>query len=524
MELYPLDNSDKLTGIVIEHRGQRIVSEGSIFDRTPFPSTGELFMDINAFWSTLPDDKQDQIWRVYYDIEEAFLSTYNDVRLHERVVALVAELYSCWSFADLSRYVKLHCNTIVPSEIQTATTVYGPERTYLREDYIGLICLVTALRPMIPIWNRYVRESKKTSGTHFKEFMAMGLMNHTELIQTPEFEKLHTYVRMNVDISKITMSAIVAGVGSAELEEWVFGVVLIRKVCVGVVMHVRPDGQLFSPYNTSANIVSNIFRQIESTLASLDRKFDGQVRKKPDGMEYRDDDKESQAEKIIVKQSINDYKFILAWKYAQGINNARLLIDPTLPMGLVNACIDSLRRNSSFLPTDGQIALTQWAVNDALAARFIPALEQPERVNMMGIAQALFWHWGFFDLALLLTATPTEMDDDMVFGTETRSRVTNEQFRILREQYPYHHQRSGGKKDTGEQQRSENVAMIAIDKLYSLFDGRPYILNGPQELVAQTSMRPYRSGGHLIPSDFKVQVANFIITLNNHKSGVQKAC
>lgn len=523
MELYPLDNSDKLTGIVIEHKGQRIVSEGSIFDRTPFPSTGELFMDINSFWRTLPEERQDQIWRIYHDIETAFLSTYNDVRLHERVVALVAELYGCWSFADLSRYVKLHCSAIVPSEIQSSTE-YRSDRTYLREDYMGLICLVTALRPMIPIWNRYVRESKKTSGTHFKEFMALGLLNHTELIHTEEFDKLQTFVRMNVDTSKITMSAIVAGVGTAALEEWVFGVVVIRKVCVGVVMHVRPDGQLFSLYNSSTNIVSNIFRQIESTLTSLDRKFDGQIRKKPDGMEYRDDDKESQAEKIIVKQQINDYKFILAWKYAKGVHNARKLIDPTIPPALVNLCIDTLRRDNSFVPTDGQIALTQWAVNSALAARFIPALEQPERVNMMGIAQALFWHWGFHDLALLLTATPSVLDDDMTFGSETRSRVTNEQFRILKEQYPYHHQRSGGKKDTGEQQRSENVAMIAIDTLYSLFDGRPYLLNGPQELLAQTTMRPYSSGGHLIPSDFKVQVANFIIKLNNHKAGVTTAC
>lgn len=524
MEIYPLDNSDKLTGIVLEHNGKRIVSEGSIFDRTPFPSTGELFMDINAFWQTLPDATQDKIMRIYTDIEETFLTTFNDFRLHERIVALVAELYSCWSYADLSRFVRLHCNVVIPNEIQTGMGDYSSsDRTYLRDDYVGLICLVTALRPMIPVWNLFVRESKKTSGTHFKEFMAMGLINHTELIQTPDYDKLQRYVRMNVDTTKITMSAIVAGIGSAELEDWVFGVVLIRKVCVGVVMHKRPDGQLFSVYNSSTNIVSNIFRQIETTLASLDRKFDGQVRKKPDGMEYRDDDKESQAEKIIVKQQINDYKFLLAGKYAKAVTSARQNIDPTLPADLVDMCVNHLRRNNNYLPTDGQIALTQWAVDAALKARFIPALEQPERVNMIGLAQALYWHWGFYDLALLLTATPSVMDDDMVFGTESRSRVTVEQFRILKEQYPYFHKRGGGKKDlTGEQQRNENAAMIAIEKLFTLFDGLPYHLEAPKELLAQTTMRPYRNGGHLIPSDIRMQIAAFIIKLNYHKAGVQE--
>lgn len=521
MVIIPKDNSDKLTGMIIEHNGKEICSEGSIFDRTPFPSTGELFMDINRFWGTLPESTQANIFRLYSEIEDAFRYTQNDMRLHERVIALVAELYACWSFADLSRFVRLHCNTLVPNEIQTVMGDYNSaDRTYLRDDYVGLICLVTALRPMIPIWNLYVRESKKTSGTHFKEFMAMGLLNHTELIHTPEFEKLSTYVGMNVDNAKITMSAIVAGVGSAELESWVFGVVLIRKVCVGVVMHIRPDGQLFSSYNSSTNIVSNIFRQVETTLTSLDRKFDGQVRKKPDGMEYRDDDKESMAEKIIVKQPINDYKFLLAWKYAQSYGNARIMVDPSLPMEMVEACIGTLRQDGAFLPTDAQIALTQWAVNSALSARFIPALEQPERVNMMGLAQALYWHWGFYDLALLLTATPSVMNSNVVLGNETRSRVNGEQYGILREQYPYYHQRSGGKKEAQGQQRPENVAVIAIDRLFSLFDGRPYILNAPAELMALTTMRSYSSGGHLLPSDFKVQVANFIIKLNKHKSGV----
>lgn len=519
MELYPLDNSDKLTGIVIEHRGKRIVSEGSIFDRTPFPSTGELFMDINQFWATLPAETQDRIFAIYSEIEDTFLTTSNDARLHERVTQLVGELYRQWEFADLSRWVRLYARTVVPVEIQSTMGEYSSEdRTYLRDDYVGLICLVTHLRAMIPIWNRYVRESRKTSGTHFKEFMAMGLLNNTNILQLPEFEKVRVYTRRNVDAGKITMSAIVAGVGSADLEDWVFGVVLIRKVCVGVVMHCTPDGEMLSTYNSSTNIISNIFRQIESTLNSLDRKFNGQVRKKPDGMEFRDDDKESQAEKIIVKQQINDYKFILAGEYARFITRGRDLIDPTLPMELIEACTDHLRRDTSFTPSNAQLALAQWVIHPALSARFVPALEQPECVNVMGMAQALYWHWGFYDLALLMTAHYLTMDDDQVFGNESRSRVTTEQFRILCEQYPFYHRRSNN--HSREQQRNENAAMIAIEKLYTMFDSRPYRLSAPAELVNKTTMRPYGSGGWLIPSDIKLQLADFIIKLNNHKKGV----
>lgn len=520
MKILPLDNSNQLKGIIVEHNGDRIISDGCTFDRPVYPSTGELFMDINNFWSTLPEEQQAKIFRIYSDVQDCFISMFNDLRLHERMVALTTELYSCWNYADLARYVRLQCNVVIPDDISDDMGDYSStDRTYLRDDYMGLLCLVTALRPMIPIWNLYMRETRKTAGTHFKEFAAIGLLNHTGLIDTAEFNKLRTYVSMSVDTSRITMSAIVGGVGSAELEEWVFGVVLTRKVALGIVMHTY-NGRLLSHYDKSVNLIKNIFQTIQSTLTTMDRRFDGQVRKKPDGMDFRDDDKESLAEKIIVKQKINDYKFLLAWKYAQSVPNVRVKVDPSLPMELVTACIETLRRNNTFQPIPGQIALTQWAVNTALAARFIPALEQPERVNMMGLAQALYWHWGFYDLALLLTATPSVMDDGLVFGTETRTRPTTEQFRILREQYPYYHQRSGGKKGTGEQQRSENAAMIAIEKICSLFDGKPYLLNAPQELINLTTMRPYGSGGYLIPPDLKIQTAAFIIKLNNFKSGV----
>ena len=53
-----------------------------------------------------------------------------------------------------------------------------------------------------------------------------------------------------------------------------------------------------------------------------------------------------------------------------------------------------------------------------------------------------------------------------------------------------------------------------------MFDSRPYRLSAPAELVNKTTMRPYGSGGWLIPSDIKLQLADFIIKLNNHKKGV----
>jgi len=520
MRIYPLDNSNKLSGIVLEHNGERIVSEGSIYDRTPFPSTGELFMDINAFWATLGPERQQGIWDTYKAIEDAFLNTYNDSRLHETVTGLVGRLYSHWTHDELCSWIRLYGRTVVPVEVQDSIGDYlSQARTYFRADYQGLICLVIALRPMIPIWNQYVRESKKTTGTHFKEFMAMGLLNQTPLLETPEFEQLRTYVRLNVDSNKITMSAIVAGVGSADLEDWVFGVVLIRKVCVGVVMHATPDGELLSNYSTSANIVSNVYRQVETAITSLDRKFDGQIRKKPDGMEFRDDDKESQAEKIIVKQKINDYKFILAHEYAKFIMRARDLIDPTIPKGLIDQCIRSLNANKSFQPTTAQTTLAQWVIHPALSARFVPALEQPERVNVMGFAQAAYWHWGYHDLALLMTADALELDQDQVFGNESRSRVTNEQFRHLKEQYPHYHRRAGNKGE--DQQRNENLATNAIELMYGMLDGKPWQFNAPQDLVSLTTMRPYGSGGWIIPSDIKLQLADFIITLNNRKKGLQ---
>ena len=50
------------------------------------------------------------------------------------------------------------------------------DKTYTKPDYVKLIGLTLALRPMIPIWGEFIERTHKETGTSFKEYYAYLLM------------------------------------------------------------------------------------------------------------------------------------------------------------------------------------------------------------------------------------------------------------------------------------------------------------------------------------------------------------
>lgn len=521
MRIEPIVLDDRLKGFRMIHGRNECVIDGCIFDRSPFTDPVELFVDINRYWATLPEADQADIWTVYSKIVATFREVKNEVRLHAQITNLVGELYRFINLDYLRTWMNLHSRAVVHPEIvigdnyRLSTAIpdeavnYAPERTYDAKTYMGLLFLIVAVRPMMPIWSQYIRETKAINGTAFKEHVALGIISETALLRLPEFMKLQDYVHHNVDSTKITMSAIVGGVGSAEMSEWIFAICLIRKVCIGVVLHSdSPRG--VEAYGNSANVVANVYKHIETTITALDKSFKGRILDKNERLGAIRDEKASNAEKVIVKRELSDYLFILANAYASNPHDVVKEIDPTVPLDKIDLCIAKLASKQAFLASDVQFHFTQWVVHKALSARFIPALDDTPRIRMMGMAQAVLWHWGFPDLACLVTATAIELPEDGVFGGEALSRITQEQITQFRELYPHYIKRVAN----AQQQRGENVAMEAIDAVYALLAGKSWQPDAPNELMAEMTMRPFTLGGFSLPPDIKIQIANLILRIN----------
>lgn len=516
MYIEPLTNDNRLIGMNIKHQGQVIEIFGSIYDRSTFTDIEDFFGDLNGYWATLPAETQFRIWEVYVKIKIAFNEILNEEILRDKLTNLVAELYSYMDITAAKHYLFSSANVVVPREYNNDTTEYDdPDRTYLERDYRGLLALTVLFRAMVPIWSEYIKQIKSSVGTHFKEYDAMGLLRRSNIIETPEFIKLRKYVTLSVPIGKITLSAIIGGVSTEELPDWLFSFSLIRKVCVGTILHRRSDGS-FPSYDSGANIVSNVYKHTEQIINTLDRKFHSKILDKTDTNAVIDDDKASKAEEPTVKDEISSLPFIMAETFVIDIERFRNIIDPTVPFNKIERCLNMQRKNLRYDPNEGQTAFCQWVVHPALSGHFVASLENNngERDIVTAVTQAVLWHWGFPDLAALVTAVEQPVDENALIRSQgTRSRVTAAQLAELNIIYKHYIEQSTRAKP-GERARNENMAVNAIEKVSSYLEERIWHPRGPADLLREAELQTCSLGGYLAPPDIRVRIADLILYFN----------
>lgn len=510
MQIDPVCLSNKLIGMVIRHGKETIDVSRTIYGRSTFSNADDMFFEINGYWATLPMATQDEIWSIFKKLDYLQATCLNERELRSLYTSLVADLYATMDLPSIRQWLFTATNVFILPEFKSHLGPDDqPERTYLINDYKGLLALTVALRPMIPIWNWYITRIKSSAGTNHKEYEALSLLKDTYLIHTPEFEKLRTYVYSNTDQGKLTLTAAFSGLGSEDLPDWLLSFGLIRKVCVGVILKYHPDGSV-PRYDSGANIVSNVYMDTDQTLNSIDRKFKNKVLDKGETNNVVDDDKASNAENIIVKQSLSDAQVILAEVYTEDFRLMLRKIDPTIPIGLVQSFIKANRRNVSYIPTEGQIGITQWVMYKALSCHFLTLVDSNARRNIISVCQAALWHWGFYDLAMLLTATEVKLDMSAPLPSVAgQQRITNAQVEILHDVYPYY--QAATNKDI--RSRNENVAVTGCDLVAKTFEGMVWDIAIPDELESQIGLIPYESGGYLAPSNMRVQLADLVIKL-----------
>lgn len=129
----------------------------------------------------------------------------------------------------------------------------------------------------------------------------------------------------------------------------------------------------------------------------------------------------------------------------------------------------------------------------------------------MGVAQAILDHWGFHELALLVSAEEYISDDGETYiPTETRNKITKIQAEILDKQYP--HWRQETKRQ--EPGKRGNVAVTAIDMVVDWMSGRAWKPHAPRDIINRVPMLT-QTGYMYISGDIRRQLADMIIHVNN---------
>ena len=481
-----------LTSIMLEHKGQISTwdvsstysrTQNSNKDKEEEIDTTTLFAEINAYWASLSQDRQSGIFEAYQGIYQIFEGNYQLETATAKLRQKVAVLYSYQPLAEIQHFLNFHADIQYPSSVRESLESAGSntraERTYLRSDYFGLVSLAVAFRPMIPIWGQFIEHSRRELGNNYKEYSAFGLLKNTQLARCGELERLREFIQVSI-ASQITgdktFTPVLGGLGTEELPVWLMAMTAVRRLASSTV--TGPGDQV--------NLIAKVHYYVDSKMKSLDRDFGrafgGKVsEKKQTGS--GDGDTASHVEMYKIKPDISDGDIVTLNVYAEDPFRMAAVRCPDLPPELLEASLAVALKLAAEDTYDQQKWLVKWMMDPVITAKAIDLLTIEPLLKCMAVTQAILWHWGFYDLAAMVTSIPQVSGDDMMIGvSENRSRIPKEHLLRMQERHPIS---PPVKKNSSV--RQANVAARAVDRLADVLSKNDWILNAPPALVEKTS-------------------------------------
>jgi len=239
-------------------------------DRSESVDTTKMFNEINSYLATRPQQELDAIMSVYERAHEVFQHQYELSALEKTLQKLTQELDSYLDLKAIRDWVVFHSKIGIPASVHETYADNDMQdyvdRTYVRKDYLDLVAMTIALRPMVPIWGEYIAMNETVTGSNMKENVAFMLLYYTKLVVSEPMERLRRYVAATIANSKentVNAAAILTTLGSTSTPDWVTSLAVVRRLAIGEIT-ITDD---------NSSIVTNIFQYIGNTLRSLDRKF-----------------------------------------------------------------------------------------------------------------------------------------------------------------------------------------------------------------------------------------------------------
>jgi hypothetical protein len=498
--------------ITIVHGKDRMVWDTRTYGRasrtkgleaTEDPLQDSVFREINAFIATLPGDRQQRIWDAYVEIHQLFEQNYEVMAMQNRLQLLVARIYEEIPYEELYAWAEASPLIHIPMSLKAAYGENDPrDMTYLRQDYFDLAVLAIAARPMVPIWGEYIPLIKEDVDNTFKEYVAVKLLYRTYLPQCPPWHRLLRYIEASINhrAKEATLhSALLAGLSTTQLPEWLLANTLVRRTSM-VPISNRNDGP---------NLITDVYGYVDGTLQSSGhRRFSGPVSPKRIKKDDKSEQQESLAESYKIKQEVSDGDVMHANHYFSMPEAIVEDMDPSIDQAKLHACLDAIEVLQTQDVHLFQRTLTQWVLAKVAPMRYLTLVNKPALMNAMAAVQALLWHWGFTDLAALLTAKEIRQDDEFISPQEMRLKIPPELMARMEEIYP-------NKYSVKEKQvtpRLANPGVRSVDAMFALVAASDWQLNAPKELQAVAN-KVQGSRKMYVPTDIRIQLAQLLIHL-----------
>ena len=494
--------------LTLDHAGETQTWSVAPFNKKVFVEDLDVTEHINKFWMSRPLARQQQIFEIYKQIYAVLSNFGTAVSLLVDLRPLVKQLYDCHPLEEIDQWIAFHGSDTIHIPVRLEDTfVHSDERpmtrdkTYTKPDYVKLIGLTLALRPMIPIWGEFIERTHKETGTSFKEYYAYLLLAYTKLNESQAMEKLLVFIRSyqaGVDQSK-NPTAIVDGLGTETSDEWLLGALLVTRICVG---DIRGSDTAPGLVITSYKYITG---RISGSMSASGGNFGDVIRAKDFKTSGTDDQEISMMEAYKVKQllpigAIAPFEHDLNKPY-----DVARKVYPQVDLILLDKMIAAIAHRQTDAIWPPQITLTKIMLARAMSPQAIEHVDKPHTLVAMAIAQTVLWQKGHRKLAGLLSAVSTTNSNSHTYsGTGVMARIPREMAEEIGVLYPYSFQSVTRQKTTPPCE-----AIVAIDKIAEQFNARDWILMLPEALG--TELLGSNARRYPCPHDIKIQLARLTI-------------
>ncbi len=504
-EIVNMISSSSQLEVKIEHKTEELRFSISSFGRDSFKQGFGLFDHSNAWWASMREEEQDYVFDLYKQIRKIFDTAFNRNTLVSQLSQSVSALIRFHALDKAEHWLTFQSPVIIPEKnfaveyISSYDKQGSREQTYIRREYVELITLALVLRTMVPIWGEFISQTRKETGTQFKEYYAFQLLNASGIIDSPAMHRLRTYIDYNIGDERANPTNIVDGISAEDFPSWMLGLVVIRRLCIGDIRGVEQD----------AHIVSYIYKFITSRTRTNDSSDDSVVKIKKTDKSSTGRDTLSSLERYKIKHSISMGEIVELEHSLRDMRNIAFRLSGQMTEELYRQGMASAEKLENIPLLEPQITLLRWVFKPIISPQGLVYMEKSILTKALGVLEAVLWARGHYVLSLAATSYAVMSESEMFVSSDNpRARVPKELSAELDALYPYMVVSGGAK--TG--QKLNNLAAISIDNLTNNLSMYSWTIAAHEDKIRQVF-------GHVnsrrlsLPSDIKAQITKLVIEL-----------
>lgn len=510
---------DGFTAVTVSHKGKSIEWFTPAYSKVKLDDPKRVFLEFNQYLETVEEPVHDKLFSSYVAIKALFEMGFDPSHITASLIYHIGEIGAQLQMNKLRRWLLTIGNLHIPADIQDTiapdSRYNKREQTYLKNDYINLATGSLAIRAFLPILGEFM--SQGTEQDLYKENDAIGLLATTELANWPMlekdtfgddvdtvFEKLESYIRFCVEEEHITLARLWSGMSTVNIRVLLQSKVLLRRLTI-------------VPLNdpSSYSIISNIYRYVNSNLNPTERSTADRVNdKRPERSGGDDEDNTSFIESHKTKSRVSPGDIVA---YGLDALDYGLLVedvDPTICPIKLNACINCISSVANITIRPHQILLAQWVMAKAFPSRAFQHIDKLPVNYLLATTQALLWHWGFLDAAIFMQVEPLRVGDNQSINQlgqqRVGSRIATKYRPMLDELYP--HMKYQRVPMSGEIQKPDNRAAIAINNCNYSIRSTNWLYHGPDELFQQAG-QVAKNKVLILPPNLKHSITEVVMHL-----------